>query len=113
MSLRRIRVQASVAVVLIGLLFGFQAVIAQSVQKGAIAGGVKVDGPLVQENLAIYVVRGKPTDARKYITLDEACVRRPSSFGSRGRDPARIGPRSTSLRSRTNPTSGSTFRRGT
>ncbi len=94
MSLRRIRVQASVALVLIGLLFGFQAVIAQSVQKGAIAGGVKVDGPLVQENLAIYVVRGKPTDARKYITLDEALraktvVLREQGTGS-GQDRAQV-----------------------
>jgi hypothetical protein len=71
MSLRRNRVQASVALVLIGLLFGFQSVIGQSAQKGA-ASGVRVEGPLVNQNLAIYVVRGKVTDSRKYITLDEA-----------------------------------------
>ncbi|HYT32504.1 MAG TPA: DUF6569 family protein, partial [Thermoanaerobaculia bacterium] len=71
MSLRRNRVQASVALVLIGLLFGFQSVIGQSAQKEA-ASGVRVEGPLVNQNLAIYVVRGKVTDSRKYITLDEA-----------------------------------------
>jgi hypothetical protein len=94
MSLRRIRVQASVALVLIGLLFGFQSVIAQSMQKGAIAGGVKVDGPLLDQNLAIYIVRGKPTDARKYITLDEALrtktvVLREQGTGS-GQDRAQV-----------------------
>ena len=71
MSLRRNRVPASVALVLIGLLFGFQSVVGQSVQKGA-ASGVRVVGPLVNQNLAIYVIRGKATDSRKYITLDEA-----------------------------------------
>ncbi len=71
MSLRRNRVQASVVLVLIGLLFGFQSVIAQSAQKGA-ASAVRVEGPLVNQNLAIYVVRGKATDSRKYITLNEA-----------------------------------------
>lgn len=71
MSLRKNRVQASVALVLIGLLFGFQSVIAQSAQKGS-ASRARVEGPIVNQNLAIYVVRGKATDSRKYITLNEA-----------------------------------------
>ena len=94
MRLRRIRVQASVALLLVGLLVGFQAVIAQSAQKGATASGVKVEGPLVNQNLAIYVVRGKATDGRKYITLDEALrtktvVLREQGTGS-GQDRARV-----------------------
>jgi hypothetical protein len=94
MRLRRIRVQASVALVLVGLLVGFQAVIAQSAQKGATASGVKVEGPLVNQNLAIYVVRGKATDGRKYITLDEALrtktvVLREQGTGS-GQDRAQV-----------------------
>src|ERR1700736_5309918 len=71
MSLRRNRVQASVALVLIGLLIGSQSVIGQSAQKGA-GSSVRVEGPLVNQNLAIYVVRGKATDSRNYITLNEA-----------------------------------------
>jgi hypothetical protein len=34
-------------------------------------GGTTLDGPYVHENLAVYVVRGKTTDARDYITLTE------------------------------------------
>jgi hypothetical protein len=94
MRLRRIRFQASVALVLIGLLVGFQAVIAQSVQKGAATSGLKVEGPLENQNLAIYVVRGKATDSRKYITLDEAMraktvVLREQGTGS-GQDRAQV-----------------------
>ena len=72
MSLRRIRIQAVVALVLVGVLVGIPAVIAQSASKAADPTSTKLVGPLQHKNLAIYLVSGKQTDARKYITLTEA-----------------------------------------
>ena len=94
MSTLKRRARGTVLVALVGVLVGFQAVIAQSAQKGATASGVKVEGPLVNQNLAIYVVRGKATDGRKYITLDEALrtktvVLREQGTGS-GQDRAQV-----------------------
>jgi hypothetical protein len=38
---------------------------------GAGPGGTTLDGPYAHDNMAVYVVHGKTTDTRDYVTLDE------------------------------------------
>ena len=64
--------RTSAAVVLIGLLVGFQEVKAQGSPKQGAAAGPRVEGPFESQNLAIYLVRGEQTDNRRYLTLDQA-----------------------------------------
>ena len=64
--------RTSAAVVLIGLLAGFQEGKAQGSSKKGSEAGLRVEGPFESGNLAIYVVRGEQTDNRRYVTLDEA-----------------------------------------
>ena len=64
--------RTSAAVMLIGLLAGFQEVKAQGAPKKGAGSGLRVEGPFEIRNLAIYVVRGEQTDNRRYGTLDEA-----------------------------------------
>jgi hypothetical protein len=68
MSLRR----RSAALVLIGVLVGFQELSGRIPPKQAPSAGLRVEGPFESRNLAIYLVRGPQTDNRRYVTLGEA-----------------------------------------
>jgi hypothetical protein len=95
MSLRkRNRIKAFVAVVLLGTLAGFDEVVAKNSPNENLGSDFRVEGPFQNQNLAIYLVRGKQADKRRYITLDEAMraktvVLRERGAG-RGQDQAQV-----------------------
>ncbi len=60
----------------------------------AAAGAPEIAGPHVHKNLAVYVVRGKTTDPRDYITLDEGLAAKTVTVleqgGREGQDQAEV-----------------------
>ncbi len=77
---------------------GFLGALGSLALLGAIAGGegqspgrsapksgeLSLEGPYVHQNLAVYVVRGRGSDARDYITLDEGLTSGSVAVGERG-----------------------------
>ncbi len=92
-SLKR-RARGTVLVALVGVLVGFTRLIGQTGRAGPAADRLRVEGPIENQNLAIYIVRGKQTDVRKYMTLDEAmrtkAVALREQGAGRGQDRAQV-----------------------
>lgn len=83
---------AAVLLILLGTLAGAGS--RPQAPKSEIRNALTVEGPFVHENLAVYVVRGRTSDPRDFITLGEALAAKTVTIREKGagagRDESRV-----------------------